>query len=119
MIQIGSSFDRQAQLKELAAALLDLIAYISEHDVYTQELAALRWNLAECNRLLHEGFTQPDLSRLSRQFRPFLDTHKDWIPPLERLPDGGWQEPDWYPELEARHARAREAAFALRVMGEY
>jgi hypothetical protein len=79
-------------------------------------------DFTECLRrgrlLLDAGFTQADLSSLSGSFRPVLRTHPRWDPPLIEMPDGTWEQPEWYSRLERLHEHAANAAERLRVLSE-
>jgi hypothetical protein len=119
MVEIRANYDRVAQLRELEAALGDLIVFLSANQVYLAHIEELEANRAECLRLLAEGFTQADLSGLSRAFRPFLHTFREWLPPTEPDGRGVPRTPLWFAPLEALHERARNVAFALGILGEY
>ena len=119
IVDISSDYDRPAQLRELESALRELVAFLEREGAYLAWVPALTANLGECERLLARTFTQDDLTALSRSFEPFVETFREWTPPRMRDAAGNLVEPAWVEGLLPLHERARRAAFALRVLGEY
>ncbi|GAB2615468.1 hypothetical protein GCM10027191_09230 [Novilysobacter erysipheiresistens] len=109
--------DRIGQLRDLEVALAALIPLARRLNL--RHLPQYEGAL-ECTRtLLAHGFTQAELSDLARQVPDVWVRHKDWLPPLEKRPDGTWQEPPWFPELEAKLRPALSAAWMLSMVGYY
>jgi hypothetical protein len=119
MVEIHADYGRSAQLGEYASALAELAAFLTASRAYLEQVEPLGESRTACLGLLERGCTQADLSDLPRGLQPFIETLKKWLPPAELAPDGRLVVPPWLPELEARHRRARAAAFALRVLGEH
>jgi len=119
MTEIRARYHRIAQLEAYRNALEALVASLRRHPPYLVDPDLLEVQLAACRRLLAAGFTSPMLAELSLAFPPFVDTYREWLPPRVDLPDGARDVPPWFPDLKILHHRARDAAFALRVLGEY
>jgi hypothetical protein len=115
---VYSHDEKQSHLRDFVDAMELLLASPDLQDQYpewqTHYVGCLR-----CGRLLLDtGFTQVDLSALSRSFQPALWAHPHWNPPLIEMPDGTWREPEWFLRFERIHEQAAKAAERLRVLGE-
>lgn len=115
---VYSEDERRSHLRDFVEAMEQLLASPDLQEQYSESLT----NYQECLRrgrlLLDSGFTQADLSALSRSFQPALWTHPHWDPPLTEMPDRTRREPEWYLRFERLHERAATAAERLRVLGE-
>lgn len=110
--------DRIHQLNELEKALNDLIPIAAKSSI--AKLREYEQAISEVKRLLKDGFTQKDLSLLSRSVPDVFDRHRDWESQyLEQKTDGTWYEPDWFIELEKVLQPTLEAAGVLRQLGYY
>lgn len=111
--------EREAQLKDLIAALPPLI----EHVHASQKFAALAPQyeaaLALARSLLANGFTQEQLSQLGRSVPDAFHRHKEWEPPLVQQSDGSWAEANWFAQLESVLQPALRAAGFLCIVGYY
>jgi hypothetical protein len=115
---VYSHDEKHSQLLELVSALEILLASPELFEHYPESVR----NFTECLRLarslVDRGFTQEQLSELSRTFMPVLWAHPHWNPPLIQSEDGTWREPDWYPRFEKIHERATTAVQQLLVLSE-
>lgn len=110
--------DRNKQLNDLSKALGKLIPIAEKYA--TRNLQQYEDAKKKIQFLLDNGFTQEDLSLLSREVPDVFDRHRDWESRiLEQKEDGSWSEPDWFFELEAVLQPALEAAGVLRRLGYY
>lgn len=109
--------DRVEQLRTLERSLVELIP-TAERLGLVQAQQYMR-ALEQTRELLVNGFTQADLTVLARAVPDVFLRHKDWLPPLEKAPDGSWQEPAWFPELEEKLQPALSAAGMLSTVGFY
>ncbi|GGD12714.1 hypothetical protein [Halopseudomonas salina] len=110
--------DRTEQLNELCLALSRLIPIAEKYA--PGNLQQYEGAKAEADFLLTNGFTQEELSTLSREVPDVVDRHRDWESQiLEQQEDGTWCEPSWFVELEAVLQPALEAAGVLRRLGYY
>jgi len=69
--------------------------------------------------LLGGAFDQEELSKLSRSIPDAFSRHKDWVPPVEPVGDGRWQEPDWFLRFESKLQPVLDIAEKLRQIGYY
>ena len=111
--------DRITQLTVLAAALRQAIPAVASHSPVAHRGAEFKAALAQCERLLQSGFTQEELYALSRAVPELFRRHKDWLPPMERAPNGQLFEAPWFAELDAKLQPVVQAAEALRQVGYY
>ena len=111
--------ERQRQLVDLINALTELIPEVERLIDFADNAEAYREARSIAKRLLREGFTQDDLSALSRAVPDLFSRHKDWIPPLESTGGGGWKEADWFVQLDGKLQPVLKAAFLLRTVGHY
>jgi hypothetical protein len=115
---VYSEDEKRSQLHDFVSAMEQILASPDLQEHFPEALT----NYAEClhqgRLLLDAGFTQADLSALSRSFQPVLWTHPHWDPPLIEMPDGSRHEPEWYSRFERLHEHAAKAAERLRVLGE-
>lgn len=110
--------DRAEQLSELYQALSRLIPIAEKY--VPGNLLQYEGAKAKAGFLLKNGFTQEELSTLSREIPDVFDRHRDWESQiLEQKEDGSWCEPCWFVELEAILQPALEAAGVLRRLGYY
>ena len=111
--------DRKAQLAALASALRELIPVIASLSPVAHRDVEYRSALEQCQHLLQVGFTQEQLSALSRSVPDLFFRHKEWGPPLEQAPDGRWLEASWFANLDSKLQPVLRAAEALRYVGYY
>lgn len=111
--------ERITQLTRLAAALREAIPAVALHSPVAHRDVEFRAALAECERLLQTGFTQEELSTLSRAVPNLFPRYKDWMPPMERAPNGQLFEAPWFAELDAKLQPVVHAAGKLREVGYY
>jgi len=110
--------DRIKQLKVLSQALGKLVPIAEKY--VPNKLEQYKNAIARTAFLLKNGFTQDDLSSLSRSVPDVFDRHRDWKSEiLEQKEDGSWCEPDWFTELEKVLQPVLEAAGMLRQLGYY
>ncbi len=115
---IYSEEDRKRQLVELVEALKELIPLAGKLDLH--QTADYENALARSGRLLAEGFTQKELSTLSRSVPDVFHRHRDWESSiLVEGEDGSLAEPEWFRELEEKLQPVLKAAAELSVMGYY
>ncbi|MDG2530398.1 hypothetical protein [Caulobacter endophyticus] len=107
--------EKRQQLRQLIAALTDLVPVLAVTPGYEGHVAAFETVLDQAERALVEGFDQAKLSDLAGAVPRLF--HPRWEPPLEQLADGRWQEPDWYQALAAKLDPVLKAADALRTVG--
>ena len=112
-----TSTDRREHLEALAAGLRELIPALAAVPDYRALVADHEAALRECEALLAGGVTDGRLSALGRGVAALHWRPKDWIPPLEATPDGGWREPDWFTRLEEKLQPVLQAAWTLRTIG--
>jgi hypothetical protein len=113
-----SDDEKRSHLCDFVDAMKKLLASPDLREQYPQCLAAYTECIERGRLLLVRGFTQTDLSALSRSFQPVLWSHPHWDPPTIQRPDGKWFEPEWYSRLESFHQPAADAARHLNVVGE-
>ena len=109
--------DRMEQLRALELALLELIPVAQKLGI--TEAAQYEWALSRTRWLMANGHTQDDLTALGTQVPDVFSRHKEWMPPLEQLPDGSWREAAWFQELEEKLQPTLHAAGMLPVVGFY
>lgn len=109
--------DRLGQLRDLELALISLIPVAAR--LKLRQASQYEIALEQTRELLGRAFTQEDLSQLARQVPDVWTRHKDWMPPLEKRPDGMWHEAPWYQELEDKLQPALGAAGFLSTVGYY
>lgn len=109
--------ERQRQLVDLINALTVLIPEVERLSDFANKAENYREARSVAKRLLKEGFTQDDLSALSRSIPDLFSRHKDWVPPLEPTAGGGRKEADWFVRLDGKLQPVLEAAFLLRTLG--
>jgi hypothetical protein len=115
-----SQVERATHLKELVGALEALLPELERSGKYPAKQLDYKRACERAKELLLEGFTQEDLSALSRSVPRLFWLHKEWMPPLESIKaGGGFGEPEWFRSLEPLEAKVSEAAEKLRVVGVY
>ena len=67
--------------------------------------------------LLGSGFTQEDLSSLSRDTRVIYACFPHWTPPMTVDDNGRCRVPEWYPPIGEAESRLLEAKGRLRQVG--
>ncbi|KPX27279.1 hypothetical protein ALQ08_103673 [Pseudomonas syringae pv. delphinii] len=76
--------------------------------------------LCQARFLMETGFTQTDLTRLSRSVPDAVSRGRDWESQyLIQKPDGSWGWPEWFLELESQLAPVMKSAETLRMLGYY
>jgi hypothetical protein len=118
-MRLVNDSERVRQLKALAAALEAFLPTLEATSALAGSVSAYEQCLAETNRLLAGGFTQDDLSALSRAVPRLFWLHKEWTPHLEQGDNGGFSEPAWFKAADALHEAVQNAAEELRVVGRY
>lgn len=110
--------EKRQHLREFITSLEVVLAspVLAEH--YPEAVKNYGECLKVARSLVDTGFSQEDLSSLSRAFEPVLYTHKEWVPPLVQNADGAWRTPEWYDAFEKLHGSAAKRAYQLRVTGE-
>ena len=111
--------ERVKQLRALEQALSAFIPVIAETEELRSSESAYRACMEEISRLLSCGFSQEDLSRLSRAVPRLFWLHKEWTPPLDRKSEGNYKEARWFADADRLHERVVQLASELRVMGRY
>lgn len=112
-------FDREAQLRELVAALPPLIEHVRGKPQFESVTPQYEAALDAARALLASGFTQEQLSALGRSVPDIFVRRKEWTPPLVQNQDGSWGEAGWFTELEAVLQPAIRAAGILCLVGYY
>ena len=111
--------DREAQLRELIAALAPLIEHVRVKPQFALVAPKYEAALDVARALFSSGFTQEQLSTLGRSVPDIFDRHKEWIPPSVERKGGSWVEEKWFAELEAVLQPALRAAGILCIVGYY
>jgi hypothetical protein len=110
--------ERRQHLEDFIKATESLLVELEQSDRFFDAVPAYRDAMDQAKQFLEVGFTQDDLSRLSREAPQLFWLHPHWTPPLEES-GGRSKEPDWFSKLEPLERRVTEAAYQLRVTGEY
>lgn len=120
-IHYFSEQERTEHLQQLLNGLNLLIPALEESGRYEDSLKSYKAAREKTSQLLSQGFTQEELSALSRAIPKLFWLHKEWMPPLEKVSSTGAssEEPLWYKKLEPLEAVVTEAAEKLRMVGEY
>ena len=111
--------ERITQLQALATALREAIPVVAAHSPVAHRDAEFSAALTECERLLQTGFTQEELSTLSRAVPNLFPRYKEWMPPMDRAPNGQLFEAPWFAEVDAKLQPVVHAAEKLRQVGFY
>ena len=111
--------DREAQLRQLVAALPPLIEHVRGRPQFASVAPQYEAALDTARALLASGFTEEQLSTLGRSVPDVFVRHKEWTPPLVQYQDGSWVEAEWFTELEAVLQPAMRAAGILCLVGYY
>lgn len=109
--------ERRQHLMDFVNATESLLVELEQNDQFTDAIPAYRDVMDQAKQFLEIGFTQDDLSKLSRDVPKLFWLHRDWIPPIEKSGDR-FKEPDWFSKLEPFERQVTDAAFQLRVTGE-
>ena len=111
--------ERLQQLKSLVAAIQAFLPVLAGVEDLRKSIPAYEACVAEAERLVAEGFSQADLSNLSRAVPCLFWIHKEWMPQLEQATDGNYSEPSWFRVADSLHQAVHDAAEELRVIGRY
>jgi hypothetical protein len=114
-----SEADQASHLGDLLKAITSLLPELERSGRYPAERVQYERVCISAKRLLAEGFTQEALGTLSQSVPRLFWLHKEWMPPLEALGDGGGlAQPAWFKRLEPLEAKVSAAAEKLRFIGE-
>lgn len=110
---------KKKHLQEFSRSLEAFLSHVEAVPELQSSAPSYRECLVRADNLLANGFSQEQLSELSRSVPQLFWLHKEWVPPLELALDGRWVEPRWFREYAPKHQAVVEAAEQLRVLGEY
>jgi hypothetical protein len=114
-----SGAERTRHLADLVGSIEALLPELERSGKYPAKQLEYERACVLAKQLLSSGFTQEDLSALSRSVPRLFWLHKEWTPPLESTVSGGrFVEPEWFQRLEPLEAKV-SAAERLRVVGVY
>lgn len=111
--------DRRLQLQELVATLDDLIPLVAQYPELRHQQHLYENGKAQALQLLQREFSQQEVLALGKSIPDLFYRYREWEPPMEQRPDGSWQEPQWFAELEPRLQKVLSAADKLRSLGYY
>lgn len=109
--------ERRQHLEDFTKATENLLVELEQSDRFSDAVPAYRDAMDQAKRFLEVGFTQDDLSKLSREAPQLFWLHPHWMPPLEES-GGKYKEPNWFSKLEPFKRQVTAAAYQLRVTGE-
>ncbi len=110
--------ERRQHLEDFIKATENLLVELEQSDRFSDAVPAYRDAMDQAKRFLEVGFTQDDLSKLSREAPQLFNLHPHWTPPHEES-GGRSKVPDWFFKLEPFERRVTDTAYQLRVTGEY
>jgi len=111
--------DRKAQLKELKAALEELLPVVAGLSDYADSVESYRAALVSACALLENGFTQEQAMSVGKSVPDMFYRHKDWVPPSRTGADGAPHEEEWFVRAEPKLQAVLAAAGRLAALGFY
>ncbi|MCF5805777.1 MULTISPECIES: hypothetical protein [Pseudomonas syringae group] len=110
--------ERIQQLRKLEQALVALLPVSIQLGL--EQTPDYHEALCRTRVLLETGFTQTDLTDLSRSVPDAVPRGRDWEARyLVQKADGSWRWPEWFSELESRLVPVIRTAETLRTLGYY
>ena len=111
--------ERIVQLQGLKTALVSLVSYLDTFDDPPEQLKAYRAAMERADELLARSFSGDEITVLGRSIPDLFYRHREWEPPACQMPDGSWQEAEWFAGIEEKLSPVMEAAGRLSSIGYY